>query len=71
MNDGTRHVRCVDIAKGDPHLRLTEDELESKFMEIAETIMDPIDAKRLYEFLGDISNVKDVGEIVRNINQNL
>lgn len=60
LNDGTVIKRFLPAAKGDPANRLSSQEMFEKFMMNATAVLRKSSARRLFEFLGTIEQVKDV-----------
>jgi len=60
LNDGTLHKHFQPTRKGDPEMPLTDDELNEKYLELAEPVLGAADAKKLLEALWTCEKLADV-----------
>lgn len=59
LKNGTKYENCVDL----PRERLTEEELEKKFMEIVKPIIGEKRSGELKKRLNDLENISDIREL--------
>jgi 2-methylcitrate dehydratase PrpD len=65
--DGRTYSQEVTLAKGEPEVPLTSEEIEGKFMELASTALDTEKVKSALQLLNDLENVKDISELVKSL----
>jgi 2-methylcitrate dehydratase PrpD len=64
LKDGTELSRRVEAAKGDPENPLTTNEIESKFLDCAQSVFSRQDSKRLLSKIHTLERLKDISELM-------
>lgn len=63
--DGMTYSQQVDLAKGEPEVPLTKDEMDSKYIELAARILDSDKIEDSLQMLNELENVNDVSELIK------
>jgi len=65
LKNGYEFSRLVEVAKGDPENPLTQNEIESKFLDCAQFVLSRQDAKRCLDKISTLERVKDISTLMR------
>jgi 2-methylcitrate dehydratase PrpD len=66
MDDGTEYTSVIDDPKGDFRNPVTQQELEAKFLNLAQReIKDEAKIRNIISFVNNIGEAKDVAELFR------
>ena len=63
--DGKTYKQEVKLAKGEPEIPLTKEEIEGKFRELASTVLNGKKVETALKMLNDLDNVKRTSELVK------
>jgi 2-methylcitrate dehydratase PrpD len=65
LKNGTEFSRLVEVARGDPENPLTQEEVESKFLDCAQVVFSRQDARRCLDEILTLEHIKDISALMK------
>ncbi len=65
--DGKKYSQEVKLAKGEPEVPLSKEEIEGKFRDLASTALNSKKVEKAIEVVNDLENVQDIPELVKKL----
>ncbi len=65
LKNGTEFSKPVEAAKGDPRNPLSQEEMESKFLDCARLVFSPQDARRCLDNILQLEHIRDISELMK------
>jgi len=69
LKDGKEYSHAIEIAKGDPQVPLTKEELHAKYKECAQLVLSKVDVERSLELMSNFEDLKDVSMLMDIVTQ--